>query len=89
MEGGLKISWPGGPEVTIPFVRLRDACPCAECVDENTGQKILETASIPPDVRPEQILPVGNYAVAVHWSDGHSSGIYSWRTLRIVCGLED
>jgi DUF971 family protein len=30
---------------------------------------------------------VGNYAVQIHWSDGHSSGIYTWDTLRRVSGL--
>ncbi len=88
VDGAVKIAWPGGPEVTVPFVRLRDACPCAECVDEHTGQKLLQTAAIPADIRPEQILPVGNYAVQIHWSDGHSTGLYSWQTLRLVCGLD-
>lgn len=88
VEGGLRIHWTGGPEVTVPFVRLRDACPCAGCVDEHTGEKILDPTSIPPDVRPEQILAVGNYAVQIHWSDGHSTGIYSWQTLREISGLE-
>ncbi len=89
VEGGAKILWPGGPEVTIPFLRLRDACPCAECVDEGTGEKVLDPATLPADIRPLQILAVGNYAVQIHWSDGHSTGIYSWRTLREVSGLQD
>jgi DUF971 family protein len=89
VEGGMHVQWPGGAEVTIPFVRLRDACPCAECVDEHTGEKLLQLASIAPDIRPEQVLPVGNYAVQIHWSDGHSTGIYSWRTLREISGFED
>ncbi|HEY6101439.1 MAG TPA: DUF971 domain-containing protein [Anaeromyxobacter sp.] len=88
VAGGLRILWPGGAEVTIPFVRLRDACPCAECVDEHTGKKLVDLARIPPDIRPEQIVAVGNYAVQLHWSDGHSTGIYSWRTLREASGLE-
>ncbi len=86
VPGGLRILWPGGKDVTVPFVRLRDACPCAECVDEATGKKLVVLQDIPADIRPEQILPVGNYAVQIHWSDGHSTGIYSWRTLSDVCG---
>ncbi len=89
VEGGVRILWQGGPEATIPFVRLRDACPCAECIDEGTGKKLIDPANIPADIRPEQILPVGNYAVQFHWSDGHSTGIYSWRTLRDASGLRD
>jgi DUF971 family protein len=87
VDGAVKITWAGGPEVVIPFVRLRDACPCAECVDENTGRKLIDPSQIPPDIRPERILPVGNYAVQIHWSDGHSTGLYSWRTLRDASGL--
>ncbi len=81
-EGELRILWPGGAEVTIPPARLRDLCPCAGCVEEGTGRKILDPTTIPVDIRPLQILPVGNYAVQIHWSDGHSTGIYTWQTLR-------
>lgn len=82
-----RILWPGGPEVTIPSMQLRDFCPCAGCVEEGTGRKILDPATIPADVRPVQILPVGNYAIQIHWSDGHSTGIYTWQTLREASGL--
>jgi DUF971 family protein len=86
-QNEIRILWPGGPEVTIPAVRLRDFCPCAGCIEEGTGRKILDPATIPLDIRPEQILPVGSYAVQIHWSDGHSTGIYSWETLRRASGL--
>ncbi len=81
-DGGIRIQWPGGPQVTIPAARLRDLCPCAGCVEEGTGRKILDAATIPADIRPLAILPVGNYAVQIHWSDGHSTGIYTWEALR-------
>ncbi len=88
-KGEIRILWSGGPEVTIPPVRLRNVCPCAGCVEEGTGRKILDPATIPADVRPLQILPVGNYAIQIHWSDGHSTGIYTWQTLRDASGLRD
>lgn len=86
-DGAVRILWPGGPEATVPAVALRDRCPCAGCVEEGTGKKILDPASIPADIRPLQIHAVGNYAVQIHWSDGHSSGIYTWQALREACGL--
>ena len=86
-EDALRIRWPGGPEVTIPAVRLRDLCPCAGCVEEGTGRKLLDPATIPPDIRPLEIAPVGSYAIQIRWSDGHNTGLYSWRTLRDASGL--
>ena len=83
----VQIAWPGGPVVTIPAARLRDACPCASCIEEGTGKKILDPATIPADIRPLEIRPVGNYAVQIQWSDGHSTGIYTWETLRRASGL--
>ena len=32
-------------------------------------------------VKIESIEPVGNYAVALHFDDGHNTGIYTWETL--------
>ncbi len=86
--GEIRIAWPGGPEVAIPAVRLRDLCPCAGCVEEGTGRKLLDPTTIPADLRPVKIEPVGNYAVQITWTDGHSTGIYSWRSLREASGLE-
>jgi DUF971 family protein len=78
----LEILWPGGLRVLIPSKRLRDRCPCAGCIEEGTGRKLLDPGTIPDDIRPERIEPVGNYAVQVYWSDGHSTGLYTWQTLR-------
>jgi DUF971 family protein len=86
-RGEIRIAWPGAPEVTIPALRLRDACPCAECIEEGTGRKVLDPATIPADIRPLAVEPVGNYAIRIQWSDGHGHGIYTWQTLRELSGL--
>jgi DUF971 family protein len=86
-QGGLRIAWPGAREVEIPPLQLRDQCPCAGCVEEGTGRKLLDPATIPPDIRVQDVKPVGNYAIQLHWSDGHSTGIYSWETLRRASGI--
>lgn len=60
-------------QLTVPAAELRRACRCAFCVDENTGQQILDPTSVAEDVHPLSMEPMGNYAVRVDWSDGHHS----------------
>lgn len=59
--------------VTIPCLTLRLACRCARCRDEWTDRVLVTKAQVPEDVVPEGMGPVGNYAVGINWSDGHSS----------------
>jgi DUF971 family protein len=35
-------------------------------------------------LRAEQIEPVGNYAIRIHFNDGHRTGLYSWKYLREI-----
>jgi ATP-binding protein involved in chromosome partitioning len=78
----LVIAWADGTEARFPVFDLRAACPCASCVDEITGEKRLDPAGIPKDVRPVTVTSVGNYALKVVWSDGHDTGIYSFEYLK-------
>lgn len=78
----LAITWADGVESTFPVRALRLACGCAHCVDEWSGEERLDPASVPEDVHPLRIEPVGRYAIQIAWSDGHESGIYPFRRLR-------
>ena len=71
-----ELTFPDGRILEIPPAELRFACRCALCVSETTGEKLIRREDIDPDVYPETIKPVGNYASAVTWSDGHKSSIY-------------
>ncbi|XP_022960990.1 fe-S cluster assembly factor HCF101, chloroplastic-like [Cucurbita moschata] len=42
----------------------------AQSVDEWTGEQKLQYADIPEDIQPEEIKPMGNYAVTITWPDG-------------------
>lgn len=52
---------------------LRRQCRCAVCVEEFSGKPLLDPASVSEEIAPSDFAPIGNYAVSVQWSDGHSS----------------
>ena len=79
-ERQLAITWPQ-KHVNFPFVFLRGQCECAHCVNEWTGERILDPQSIPEEIFIQQMELVGSYAVRIHWSDGHSSGLFTWERL--------
>lgn len=80
--GILVVAWNDGTVSRYPSLFLRSACPCAACVNEWTGEKMLDEARIPKDIHPVRLISVGRYAMAIHWSDGHKTGIYAYDYLR-------
>ena len=82
-DGLLEISWPDRT-CRVHFKDLRGACPCAQCVDEITGVRILDSDSIPEDIHPVDISFTGNYALKIAWSDGHDTGLFTWDYLRQI-----
>ena len=77
----LSIKWSDGAESFYNAAGLRRACPCAGCVNEWTGEKILKDETIPEDLSFSHITVVGRYALNFHFSDGHETGIYSYKYL--------
>jgi ATP-binding protein involved in chromosome partitioning len=75
------ITWEDGKVSRYPNRYLRSMCPCAQCVNENTGQRMISVESIDPNVRLVSVSPVGRYALHFQWSDGHGTGLYSFDTL--------
>lgn len=84
----VKIRWPDGHESVYPARELRLACSCAGCVDEVSGVARLIATTVPADAHPLKIEPVGRYAITIHWSDGHHTGIYAFDRLRNMCPCE-
>jgi ATP-binding protein involved in chromosome partitioning len=76
------IAWADGHRLVYTNKHLREACPCALCVDELTGKRTLDPRTVRPDIRAAEIALVGRYAVRIRWSDGHSTGIYPFDRLR-------
>ncbi len=84
-DGEFKIVWQDGHESAFSIRSLRQTCPCAVCRDEWTGKPLLDPESVPKDITAPKAELVGNYAVSFLFSDGHSTGIYSFETLRGLC----
>ena len=92
---GLEIDWQDGHKSAWDFPWLRNACPCATCIEERSadsrqpGQPKSKRAELlpmyAPPARPTSAQAVGRYAIQLNWQDGHSAGIYSWEYLRRHC----
>lgn len=75
----LEISFDDGSVFKLPCEYLRVYTPSAEAVGHAPGQEILQMDK--ENVTITEIKPVGNYAIAPVFSDGHNSGIYTWDLL--------
>lgn len=74
------IKWNNGKEQTFRLADLQRRCPCANCVNELTGERILNSNEI-LDVRAITIRSVGRYALQIQFTSGCSSGIYRFEEL--------
>jgi DUF971 family protein len=75
----LEVSFDNGQTFNLPCEYLRVYTPSAEALGHAPGQEILQIGK--ENVTINEIKPIGNYAVAFVFSDGHSTGIYSWDLL--------
>lgn len=75
----LTISFESGESLEISAELLRIESPSAEVKGHGPGQETLQWGK--RDVTVTRIEPVGNYAVRLHFSDGHNTGIYTWTYL--------
>ena len=78
----IRFVWDEGNEDVWGARELRIRCSCANCQSEATGERILDPSSIPADITVSDMSLVGNYGVAIHFSDGHTTGIYRFRDLK-------
>ena len=86
-DSEVSIKWSDDAETRYDAVQLRRSCPCAGCINEWTGEKMLDDTNIPDDISFRHISIVGRYALNFHFSDGHDTGIFSFNYLRKVSGL--
>ena len=72
----LEVAFDDGASFRIPFELMRIYSPSAEVQGHGPGQEVLQTGK--RDVGIDALEPVGHYAVQPTFSDGHSTGIFSW-----------
>ncbi len=77
----LGFEWSDGTRGAADIRTLRLSCPCALCVDEHTGEKLLDGASVAADITLLKVNSIGRYAAGLAFSDGHNSGIYPYDML--------
>lgn len=86
----LQIQWSDGQLMKYPVAELRSRCPCATCREKRQEKvqdansmllPVLSAAETMP-TRIQGMRPVGNYAYAIQFSDGHDTGIYTLEFLR-------
>jgi DUF971 family protein len=75
----LEVSFDDGTHFELPFEYLRVFSPSAEVTGHGGGEGVLQTGK--EDVGIERTEPVGNYALRLHFDDGHNTGLYSWSLL--------
>lgn len=81
-ETALRVRWADGHESIYPWPFLRASCPCAACREGGAPP------APDPSVKALEVKPVGRYAMAIRWSDGHATGIFSHEYLRSLCPCE-
>lgn len=81
-NGDLVVTWVDARVSNYNAYGLRINCPCASCIDEDSGRRTLDPKRIPLDIRIESFEMIGRYAVALHFSDGHRTGLYAFKLLQ-------
>jgi len=83
----LEVTFEDGQQFRFPAEYLRVYSPSAEVRGHGPGQEVLQLGK--ENVNISNIEPVGTYAVALHFDDGHNTGIYSWDLLHHLGIMQD
>jgi len=72
----LEITFDDGYECNLTCEYLRISSPSAEVQGHGPGQEVLQVGK--QNVGIDQLEPSGNYALKIHFDDGHNSGLFTW-----------
>jgi DUF971 family protein len=76
----LSVAFEDGQQFELPFELLRVYSPSAEVQGHGPGQEVLQTGKRGVEI--VDVEPVGHYAIQPRFSDGHTSGLFTWEYLR-------
>lgn len=90
------ITWSDDSKRRYSPSQLRKACPCALCKEKQSEPTIPTKPFALPvismaEAQPLEVArmqPVGNYAYNIHFSDGHTSGIFGFTLLEEIGSVE-
>jgi DUF971 family protein len=84
----MEIDWGDGASSRLEHWILRGFCPCAACQGHEGPICYIDTWEHQhAALELRDIRRVGNYALGLGWGDGHASGIYTFRYLRLLGSL--
>ena len=87
---GVVVTWNDGHVSRFGLEELRTRCPCAKCRNlRERREPAWPTPGAPETLRIVDAQQVGNWGLNLHWNDGHTTGIYTWETLRAWCPCEE
>jgi gamma-butyrobetaine dioxygenase len=72
-DGELELTLARGQVLRFPAMWLRDSCPCAECADPASGQKLHDVTDIPPDCAVAEVHAMDDAVAVTFAPDGHRS----------------
>lgn len=87
--GRLEILWKDKSITIVDPYTLRLNCPCASCVDEITGKRVLDPSKVSIDIKILGARNIGRYGLAVNFSDGHNTGIYKFKNVKSLMNQTD
>ncbi len=89
-DEALTVTWSDGRVSRYPIAYLRKLSPSADAralreeMDRNPLTVLPASAATSGPLTATGAELVGNYAIKITFSDGHDTGIYSWRYLREI-----
>jgi DUF971 family protein len=87
----MTITWSDGHVSELTYEWLRWHCPCASCAGEGGAPGKLASTEVLTEQQThlDDLQLVGSYGMSPLWQDGHHTGIYTFRNLRMMCPCAD